>query len=157
MSDAPAVLQDDWSASGEQAEQIDEPVTRRHEERDVVQAVAIHAPDERAEDLETGSDGHAHPHLQALLLRRLERRKIEHYEREQAKRPLLPQRRDAAVGEQQERRVRKQVGMKPVRLEASDQDYRMVAAASGDSTAARSRQVRARRVPRVTRISMSTI
>ena len=120
MRDTLAVLLHDRRGHREQAEQVDEAVAGRHEHWHVVQAVAVHAPDQRAEDLEARRDDDAHPHLEALLPRRLQRRQVEHDERERAERPLLPERGDSAVGEQQQRRVGQQVGMQPVRLESGD-------------------------------------
>src|SRR6266851_4204937 len=105
-----------WKAH--RALQVDPAVARGHEQWNVVQAVAVHTPDQRPEDLESCCHADADPHLHALLLGCLQRRQVQQDEGERAERPLLPQRGYAAVREEQERRVREQVGVQPVRLEA---------------------------------------
>src|SRR6266849_4553373 len=97
---------------------LDQAVARGHEQWNVVQTVAVHTPHQRPEDLESCCHADADPHLHALLLGRLQRRQVQQNEGERAERPLLPQRGYAAVREEQERRVREQVRVQPVRLEA---------------------------------------
>jgi len=115
VRDAFPVPEDDRRTRRQQAEQVDHAVAWRHEEGDVVEAVAVNTPDQGAEDLEPRRDDHAGPHLQALLFGSLERREVEHREGEQPKHPLLPQRGDPAVGEKQDRRVGQEIGVQPVR------------------------------------------
>src|SRR5260370_3508303 len=107
-----------WRPGCEQPEKVDQAVAGGHEQWNVGQAVAVRTPDQRPEDLEAGRNADADPPLHALLLGRLQPRQVQQDEGERAERPLLPQRGYAAVGEEQERRIREQVGVQPVRLEA---------------------------------------
>jgi len=84
------VALDDRRLRGKQTEEVDDAVTGRHEEREVVHPVLVDAPHERAEDLEARGHADADPHLHALLFGRFQRGEVEDKEGEGAEQVLLP-------------------------------------------------------------------
>src|ERR1700694_1281719 len=60
------VAEEERSSGGGEAEKVDEAVAGRDVKRDVVELVAVEAPDQRPEDLEAGRDHDKEPDLAAL-------------------------------------------------------------------------------------------
>jgi len=77
MRNAAAVSHDNRRLGRKQPEQVDDPVARRHEERQVVQPVLVDAPDQGPEDLEARRHADARPDLRALLARSFQRGEVE--------------------------------------------------------------------------------
>ncbi|TME40067.1 MAG: DUF2269 family protein [Chloroflexi bacterium] len=103
----------------EEPEQVNNAVPRRHEERKVMQPVAVDAPDDGAENLEPCGHRDAQPHLHALLFGSLEGREIKDRERKHPQHVLLPLSCDPTVGEQPERGVDQEIRVQPIWLHAS--------------------------------------
>src|SRR5207253_4195253 len=116
---AAAVLLHHRRLRREEAEQVNDAVPRRHEERKVMQPVAVDAPDDGAENLEPCGHRDAQPHLHALLFGCLEGGEIKDREREHPQYVLLPLSCDSTVGEQPERGVDQEIRVQPIRLHAS--------------------------------------
>src|SRR5207245_1172955 len=70
----------------------------------------------RFEDLEPYHDTNTDPDLHALLLQRLERSKIKQRKNQKTERPLLPQRRNTTINQQQKQRIYQQINIQPIRL-----------------------------------------
>ena len=102
-------------------EHVDEGMSRRDVQRDVLQLVRVAAPDQRAEHLEQRRDRHAEPYSPAPCGLHTPRGRPQHSEREQSERELRLDTLRGPIGEEQERRIGEQRKVERVRTYRPDE------------------------------------